>query len=151
MLTAFVLAIGLNFFVDLCKADELGCKQNSFCEISDLYVGDVEGVSYGLAQYCEGKRHKFVFEAGPSQSPGATEWREIDKLYIEIGNKDLIIASDGLCRTHGKRDPELFAMVRPDDVQYWRAIKAWRADRKQRKIVLVSARGVDCENEGYGT
>ena len=146
MLTVFVLAIGLNF----CSVDDLGCRQNSSCQVSGFSIGDVEGVSYGLSQYCDGKRHKFVFEARPSQSRGTTEWHEIDKMYIGTGDKALIIASDGLCRIHGKRDPEIFAMVRPDDVQYWRAIKAWRADRKQRKIVRVSARGVDCENEGYG-
>ena len=87
-------------------------------------------------QYCDGKRHKLVFEAKPSQSHGDADWREIDKLYIEIADKALIITSDGLCRIHGKEDPELFAMVRPDDVQHWRAIKSMKKTAKPKKMTL---------------
>ena len=148
MLTALMLATSLNLLANECLTHNLGCQPDNFCKISENFLGDVEGASYGLTHYCDGKRHKLVLEARP-QVQREADWHEVDRLYITFDEKKFVSDTMGLCRMDGKSDPELLAIVRSEPVEYRRAVKAWRADRKQRKLVPVSARGVDCEDEGY--
>ena len=56
-----------------------------------------------------------------------------------------------LCRKDTVDDSEIIALVELEQKQYFNRVKkAWRADRKQRKIIPIDIKNIDCFNEGYG-
>jgi hypothetical protein len=129
MLTALMLATSLNLLANECLTHNLGCQPDNFCKISEHFLGNVEGVSYGLTHYCDGKRHKLVLKARP-QVKREADWHEVDRLYITFDEKKFVLDIMGLCRMDGKTDPELLAIVRSESVEYRRAVKGM-ASRSQ--------------------
>ncbi|MBW4617351.1 MAG: hypothetical protein KME21_29860 [Desmonostoc vinosum HA7617-LM4] len=58
---------------------------------------------------------------------------------------------NGSCLLKGVRDPEIVAIVKYQDSEYWRQIKkAWRSNRNLGKFEEISPRNIACENPGWG-
>ncbi|MBD2496679.1 hypothetical protein H6G75_20405 [Nostoc sp. FACHB-280] len=57
----------------------------------------------------------------------------------------------GSCLLNGVNDPEIVAIVKYQDTEYWRQItKAWRSNRNSGKFEEISPRNIACENPGWG-
>jgi hypothetical protein len=55
----------------------------------------------------------------------------------------------GVCRLGKKENSFIVALVKPRNIQYNKAIKAWRLNRDKRRVEIVSAATVDCLQEAF--
>jgi hypothetical protein len=56
---------------------------------------------------------------------------------------------NSVCRQNKEEDMWIIALIKPAAVDYSKALKAWRFNRDKRKFQVISAKTVDCMNEGY--
>jgi hypothetical protein len=54
-----------------------------------------------------------------------------------------------LCREYETENAFIVAVIKPDDKEYTKAKKAWRFNRDKRRFEPVSAKIIDCLNEGF--
>lgn len=55
----------------------------------------------------------------------------------------------GICRLSKKDNSFVVALVKPRNIQYNKAIKAWRLNRDKRRVEIVPAATVDCLQEAF--
>lgn len=55
----------------------------------------------------------------------------------------------GVCRLSKKENSFIVALVKPRNIQYNKAIKAWRLNRDKRRVEIVPAATVDCMQEAF--
>ena len=78
------------------------------------------------------------------------KWSVTDQIkYPVIGEGQLLVL--GVCRANGRIDHSISAVVN-DSGDEWLKAENWaiKVDLKSGKIKLISAAGVECENEGWG-
>jgi len=74
----------------------------------------------------------------------------VDTLWIRNIPKNHYV-DYSICRLNGKEDSEIIVLYEYEDIEsYTKIKKAWRADRKLKKIIEIKTKGIDCPNEGYG-
>ncbi len=108
---------------------------------------------FGIAHLTDSIRHilifeKFVREPNNSQP----KYQILDTINIGIIRENEYIAYCH-CRQDTTFDPEIIALVVADeDKEYYdKIVRAWRADTKIGKIILLkNTKGINCVNEGYG-
>jgi hypothetical protein len=144
-----------------------GAKQNSPSYIGLRYrdipkglkdlggwiVGNPQaGREYAIAHVKKGNQEMLWFEILVSiDSQGKPTFQVIDVLNLSKLNKSDQIGHNGSCLLKGVRDPEIVAIVKYQDSEYWRQIKkAWRSNRNLGKFEEISPRNIACENPGWG-
>lgn len=78
-----------------------------------------------------------------------SDFQIVDLLELKNVLKTQTIKT-ALCRDNKNDNAELVALIREENKEYSKAIKAWRFNRDKRKIELKPAQQVDCLNEGFG-
>jgi hypothetical protein len=108
---------------------------------------------YGISHLENNVRHILIFE----QFIGEENTSQPKSQILDTINIDNVKKSEYLtycnCRKDTIFDPEIIAIVLADkDNEYYdKIIKAWRADTKSGKIILIKdTKGINCINEGYG-
>lgn len=85
----------------------------------------------------------------PPDSQGRPTYKVLDVINLpSIQSSEELAGSAGLqCLQNGARDPELIAIAKYDDANYWRQIKrAWRANRNAGKFQEIGTSNIVCDN-----
>lgn len=93
-----------------------------------------------------------MVELIPIKEIGSNKRKIID--YLILTKKDFKKNFNGLCsgdvEKNGISDPEIFVIYKYEDKEYFDKIhKAWKADRKLKKIYEINPRGLRVVNEGF--
>lgn len=109
----------------------------------------LHGIDFGIHLLRKGSDYVLIFEKIRTKE-GKAFYEVLD--YTEIkGVKENEYINYADCLMDSVPDTEIIALLVPSNDEYHTTIlKAWRADRKTRKIVPISTEGIVCYNEGYG-
>lgn len=83
-----------------------------------------------------------------NEDTASNEFMIADVLEVKGVTKTQEIKT-GLCRDNKEENIELIALVRSENKEYSKAIRAWQFDRSKRRVSVKNAATVDCLNEGY--
>ncbi|MGH1394545.1 MAG: hypothetical protein ACRAVC_10995 [Trichormus sp.] len=122
-------------------------------DLGGWVVGNIqEGREYAIAHVKKGNQEMLWFEVLVSRdNKGKPIFQVIDVLYLPKLNKSEQIGHGGSCLQNRVRDPEIVAIAKYQDAEYWRQIKkAWRSNRQIGKFEEISPRNIVCQNPGWG-
>jgi hypothetical protein len=118
--------------------------------IGGWIVGDpYASIVYSISRVVKENQKMLWLEILTTDKYGGNNRQVIDVLNLPKLNKSEEI--NGLCLLKGVKDPEITAIVKYQNTEYFRNIKkAWRANRKLGKFEQISTRDIVCENPGSG-
>jgi hypothetical protein len=105
---------------------------------------------YALSQYVNGPSNVIAFEKVLRRENGTVNYLLMDVLEIN-GIRNNRQVSCGLCRLNNNSDKDIIAVYqdKTDTTHFCSKIKkAWRANRKTKKIEQIDTNGIDCLSEG---
>lgn len=112
-------------------------------------IAPLDNNEFNISQIRRDKRNIILFERGIIQGDKVS-FELLDTIIVDNLKENMYIAYQ-LCRKDTIDDSEIIALVKAEHKQYYNTIlKAWRADRKKRKIIPIDIKNIDCFNEGYG-
>lgn len=108
---------------------------------------------FGISHLTDSIRHILTFEQFIREPNNPQpKYQILDTINIDnIKENEFITYCN--CRQETIFDPEIIALVIADeDKEYYdKIVRAWRADTKAGKIILIeNTTGINCINEGYG-
>jgi hypothetical protein len=125
---------------------------NGWVEQSGTLIPDsVGGTDYAVS-WMNGPAGEYLWfsRALAPDAQGHPRWELRDVLRVPtIGPGRTLVV--GECTLAGQRDPEVIAVVKSEDAQWWKTVfSAWRADRNIGRFVVLPTVRIECRNEGYG-
>lgn len=138
-----------NTYVGLKHGPRLpaGLKEVGGGLITDPYKDKVQ---FGLAHITKGKTNMLWFELGTHHdAEGHAYWEVLDSVTLPTMTRNQVLFYT-LCLFNGQPDPEIAAIVQPLKPNSYetKTIKAWRADRRTRRLTEIPIKGVKCEMQG---
>ncbi len=108
---------------------------------------------FAISYYQDGDKRICIFEELlKSGEKGDIKYKILDTITIgKIRNNEYFTFCN--CRRDTIWDSEIIALVVAEDDKefYDKIVKAWRADTKTGKIIIIkNTEGINCSNEGYG-
>lgn len=116
-------------------------------------VGEFQdNFTYAVSRIKKGNQEMLWFQTlSAPDSQGKVTAQVIDVLNLPQLGKLEELGFGGLCMLNGVPDPELIAIAKSEETEYWKQIqKAWRSNRKLGKFEEVSTRNIVCQNPGWG-
>ncbi|MFB2891337.1 hypothetical protein ACE1CI_00165 [Aerosakkonemataceae cyanobacterium BLCC-F50] len=107
--------------------------------------------SYGVSYVRQGSQQMLWFQNLVSRDrSGNPNWEVIDAISLPKFNTGEQIAPP-TCKLKGVSDPELIALVKYEDKEILTNIRrAWRANRRTRKIEEIPPKNIVCQNPAWG-
>ena len=110
---------------------------------------------YSLHQVVEGVTKMLWLEKRLRDDQGKKYWEVRAVLTLPRIGDDEVLVCGGVplspCKIEGISDPEIFAIAKYEDKEFFTTIKrAWRANRQLERFEEISSNGIICSNEGYG-
>lgn len=137
-----------------CKSVGFPDLPDGFTDLGGSVIGDVDGVEYGIAHVCKGRKHQLWLQraAGRDQD-GHVTWIPLAKLALPAVADDqgLVYGHWSTSRSAAEPDPAIIAIVRATDkAEYTGVVRAWRANGPTRAIQEIPVRGIVCANDDAG-
>lgn len=113
---------------------------------------------YGINNVLLGDKLLMLFsETIGYESDGRAIWTVLDAVSVPADNMMLSETVQGeympwsMCLLDGTADPEVLAIVRLEDEEFFSDIRqAWRANRQTGALEEISVEGIRCANPGWG-
>ena len=105
---------------------------------------------YVLTHYSNGSKHLIVLEKLYPNGDGTNKSKILDMIEVTGLSKNQHV-SYGFCSIKSINDSEIITVYEFENTEeFTKILKAWRATRKNGRIIEINTGGISCINEGYG-